>query len=55
VFDYIEAFYNRRRRHSTLGMLSPLEFEKGTLGPAGASLASINKINYKSTSTAQAA
>jgi putative transposase len=27
VFDYIEAFYNRVRRHSTLGMLAPLEFE----------------------------
>ena len=24
VFEYIEAFYNRERRHSTLGMLSPL-------------------------------
>jgi putative transposase len=60
VFNYIEAFYNRRRRHSTLGMLSPLEFENGTLRPAGASLAasrlaSINKMNYNSTSTAQAA
>jgi putative transposase len=30
VFDYIEAFYNRVRRHSTLGMLSPLEFENTT-------------------------
>ena len=39
VFDYIEAFYNRRRRHSTLGMLSPVEFENGTLRPPGASLA----------------
>jgi putative transposase len=28
VFDYIEAFYNRRRRHSTLGMLSPAQFEE---------------------------
>ena len=28
VFDYIEAFYNRRRRHSTLGYLSPVEYEK---------------------------
>jgi len=60
VFDYIEVFYNRRRRHSTLGMLSPLEFENGTLRPAGASLAasrlaSINKMTYNSTSTAQAA
>ena len=27
VFEYIEAFYNRVRRHSTLGMLAPLEFE----------------------------
>ena len=28
VFDYIERFYNARRRHSTLGYLSPMEFEK---------------------------
>jgi putative transposase len=28
VFDYIERFYNAKRRHSTLGYLSPLEFEK---------------------------
>lgn len=27
VFDYIEAFYNRTRRHSTLGYLSPMQFE----------------------------
>lgn len=27
IFDYIEVFYNRKRRHSTLGMLSPEEFE----------------------------
>jgi putative transposase len=60
VFEYVEAFYNRRRRHSTLGMLSPLEYENRTLRPAGASLAasrltSINRMEYKSTSTAQAA
>ena len=30
VFDYIEIFYNATRRHSTLGMLSPAEFEKIT-------------------------
>jgi putative transposase len=30
VFEYIEAFYNRIRRHSTLGMLSPLQFENTT-------------------------
>ncbi len=28
VFDYIERFYNPVRRHSTLGYVSPLEFEK---------------------------
>ncbi|MBK8274822.1 MAG: IS3 family transposase [Nitrospira sp.] len=28
VFDYIERFYNLRRRHSTLGYLSPMEFER---------------------------
>ncbi len=28
VFDDIECFYNPRRRHSTLGYLSPMEFEK---------------------------
>lgn len=27
IFDYIEAFYNSRRRHSTLGQISPMEFE----------------------------
>jgi putative transposase len=27
VFDYIEAFYNQRRRHSTLGQISPAAFE----------------------------
>jgi putative transposase len=28
LFFYIEAFYNRRRRHSTLGYISPLAFEQ---------------------------
>jgi putative transposase len=28
VFDYIERFYNPRRRHSTIGYLSPMEFEQ---------------------------
>jgi transposase InsO family protein len=28
IFDYIEGFYNRHRRHSTLGYLSPAEYER---------------------------
>ena len=28
VFDYIERFYDPARRHSTLGYLSPMDFEK---------------------------
>ena len=30
VFDYIERFYNPKRRHSTIGYLSPMEFERQT-------------------------
>jgi putative transposase len=27
IFEYIEMFYNRQRRHSTLGYDSPAEYE----------------------------
>ena len=28
VFDYIEVFYNPKRKHVRNGMLSPVEFER---------------------------
>jgi transposase InsO family protein len=31
VFDYIEGFYNRVRRHSSLGYLSPSDYEQSTM------------------------
>ena len=29
IFSYIEGFYNRKREHSSLGGLSPEDYEKG--------------------------
>ena len=28
LFDYIEVFFNQKRRHSTIGLVSPAAFEK---------------------------
>jgi transposase InsO family protein len=30
LLDYIEVFYNQRRRHSTIGQISPAEYERRT-------------------------
>ena len=30
VFDFIEGFYNPRRRHTSIGSISPMEFERRT-------------------------
>jgi putative transposase len=31
VFDYIELFYNPKRKHTNNGMLSPVDFEERQL------------------------
>ena len=31
IFEYIEVFYNRKRRHSTLGNKAPVVFEKQSI------------------------
>jgi len=36
VFDFIEVFYNRRRRHSTLDYLTPVDYEHQRPSPAPA-------------------
>ena len=28
IFEYIEVFYNRQRKHSTVGYLAPIDFER---------------------------
>ncbi len=55
VFDYIEVFYNRERRHSTLGQRSPVDYETSTLSPSGSidaasRLPSFDQINIMSSS-----
>lgn len=56
MFEYIEAFYNRRRRHSRLGMLSPVDYENSshTLDgdKAASRLAHTDKIINTTMSTA---
>jgi len=63
IFHYIEGWYNPRRRHSTLGYFSPIEFERhhaelvqGALGDlvANASIAPENGLVLR-TGPAQAA
>ena len=39
IFDYVEVFYNRRRRHSTLRYLSPAAYEAAHQATAAAAVA----------------
>lgn len=42
IFEYVEVFYNRQRRHSTLGYLSPAAFEKTWYQQQEISLSSVH-------------
>jgi transposase InsO family protein len=59
VFDYIEAFYNRERRHSTLGQRSSADHANSTRSDPRASLAASRLASTKNikltTPTANAA
>ncbi|MDH4282003.1 MAG: integrase core domain-containing protein, partial [Myxococcales bacterium] len=37
IFDFVEGWYNPKRRHSALDYLSPLQFERTNLNPMRAS------------------
>jgi Integrase core domain len=53
VFDYIECFYNPKRRHSTIGYLGPMEFERQT-GLAGVNRTGCSSLFLSSHSPAVA-
>ena len=42
IFEYVEVFYNRQRRHSTLGYISPMIFENRWEQQDGVSLPSVH-------------
>lgn len=44
LFKYLEVFYNRKRRHSALGFLSPAEYEKRALAQEDSPKLSVHKI-----------
>lgn len=42
IFEYVEVFYNRQRRHSTCGYVSPTVFENQWVQTSGVSLLSVH-------------
>jgi putative transposase len=45
IFDYIEIFYNRTRRHSSLDYLAPLEYERRELTQPAPSSAKLETVH----------
>jgi putative transposase len=52
VFEYIEAFYNGQRRHSTLAYLSPLAFERQWAATCGTTSAAFKPFAGRSSQQA---
>ena len=46
LFDYIEVFYNQRRRHSTLGQISPAAFERQAAMDAAGAVDAQNAVSH---------
>ncbi|HEV2754495.1 MAG TPA: integrase core domain-containing protein, partial [Actinomycetota bacterium] len=42
IFSFIEGFYNRKRRHSSVGYLSPDDYERSNLESSPAPLAHVH-------------
>ena len=40
IFEYLDIFHNRQRRHSALGMLTPTEYEIRPTSPIASTPAS---------------
>lgn len=49
VFEYIEAFYNRFRKHSSLGYKSPVQFETKNFPPMGGTRSSLSACRNNQT------
>lgn len=45
LFDYIEVFYNQRRRHSTVGIISPAAFERHQAPQAASRVREIDHLH----------
>jgi Integrase core domain len=45
IFDYLEIFHNRKRRHSALGMRTPIEFEKMHTYPIAVALIPASRLH----------